>query len=144
MSREDQYNVTVSVAYKVGGVLQTKDLGTFDTFDGGEIDSEETKFHPGGLGQPVSLGGRRTVNNVTVGRLYDLSRDHPNAGWLAGGVGKADVVVVKTSIDVDGNAFGRALVYRGKLKQLTLPSHDSESSDAAIYELEISSATVTQ
>jgi hypothetical protein len=144
MSREDQYNVTASVAYKINGRLQTKDLGTFDTFDGGEIDSEETKFHPGGLGQQISLGGRRNVGNVTIGRLYDLSRDHPNMGWLAGGVGKAEVVVTKTSLDVDGNAFGRPLVYRGKLKQLTPPSHDSESSDAALYELEISSATVTQ
>jgi hypothetical protein len=140
MSRQDQYNVTVTVSY--GGTA--KDLGTFDSFSGGEIDSEETKFWPGGLGQQISLGGRRTVNNVTVGRLYDLSRDHPNMGWLAGGIGKADVTVTKTSITVDGVASGRPLVYRGKLKQLTPPEHDSESSDAAMYELEISSATVTQ
>lgn len=140
MSRQDQYNVTVTVSY--GGTA--RDLGTFDSLSGGEIDSEETKFWPGGLGQQISLGGRRTVNNVTVSRLYDLARDHPNMGWLSGGIGKADVTVTKTSITVDGVASGRPLVYRGKLKQLTPPEHDSESSDAAMYELEISSATVTQ
>lgn len=140
MSREDQYNVTVSVTLR----NETRDFGTFDTCEGGEVDSEETKYWPGGLGQQISLGGRRSVGNVTVGRLYDLARDHPNMGWLAGGVGKADVTVTKTSIDPDGNAFGRPLVYRGKMKQLTPPDHDSESSDAAVYEIEVSSATVTQ
>jgi hypothetical protein len=144
MSREDQYNVTVTVAYKINGARQEKKLGTFDAFDGGEVDSEETKFWPGNLGQQISLGGRRSVNNITVGRLYDLVRDHPNMGWLMGGVGKADVTVNKQPVDVDGVVSGRALVYVGKLKQVTPPSHDSESSDAAKFELEISSATVTQ
>lgn len=144
MSRSDQYNVTVSVTRIINGAPQTRDLGTFDSFSGGEIDSEETKFHPGGLAEQISLGGRRNVNNVTVGRLYDLIRDHPIMGWLAGGVGKADVTVTKTSITVDAQAIANPLVYQGKLKQVTPPEHDSESSDAAMYELEISSATVTQ
>lgn len=140
MSREDQYNVTVIVSR--GGT--TYDLGTFDKFSGGEADSEETKFWPGGLGEQLSLGGRKTVNNFKVERLYDLSRDHPLMGWLLAGSGKADVVATKTSIDPDGVAQGRPLVYRGKLKQVTPPDHDSESSDAAMYELEVSTATVTQ
>ncbi len=140
MSRQDQYNVTITIAY--GG--QSRDLGTFDGFSGGEIDSEETKFWPGGMAQQISLGGRRNVNNFTVQRLYDLARDHPIMGWIAGGVGKADVTCTKTSLTVDGVATGRPLVYRGKLKQLSPPDHDSESSDAALYEIEVSAATVTQ
>jgi hypothetical protein len=140
MSRQDQYNVTVTVSY----AGQARDLGTFDGMSGGEIDSDDTKFYPGGMQAQLSLGGRRSVNNVTVNRLYDLSRDHPNMGWLAGGIGKADVTITKTSLTVDGVATGRPLIYRGKLKQLTPPEHDSNSSDAATYELEISSATVTQ
>lgn len=140
MSREDQYNITVSVTY----AGTTKDLGTFDTFDGGEIDSEESKYSPGGLAEQISLGGRKTVGNVTVARLYDLFRDHPNMGWLIGGVGKADVTVTKTSITADRVASGRPLVYKGKLKAVSPPTHDSESSDAARFELEVSSATVTQ
>jgi len=140
MSREDQYNVTVAVSY--GG--ETRSLGTFDGLTGGEVDSEETKFWPGGLGQQISLGGRRSVANVTVSRLYDLARDHPTMGWLFGGVGKADVTVTKTSITVDGVATGRSLVYKGKLKSVSPPDHDSESSDAALFEMEISSASVTQ
>lgn len=144
MSREDQYNVTVTVSYVRDGTRQTQSLGTFDGFTGGDVDSEETKFWPGGLGQQISLGGRRTVNNFTVSRLYDLVRDHPLMGWLMGGVGKADVTATKQPLTIDGAATGRPLVYQGKLKSVTPPDHDSESGSAAKFEMEISSASVTQ
>jgi hypothetical protein len=144
MSRQDQYLISATFAYKVNGQLQTKSFARMDTFSGGEVDSEETKFNPGGLGEPISLGGRKTVGNVTIGRLYDAVTDHPNMGWLMGGVGKADVTVTKTLIDIDGNALANPLVYKGKLKTITPPEFDSESSDAALWEAEISSATVTQ
>jgi hypothetical protein len=140
MSRQDQYNVTVSVSY--GGT--TRDLGTFDSFSGGAVDSDETKYWPGGLGQQISLGGRRTVDNVTVGRLYDLSRDHPIMGWLIGGAGKAIVTVTKTSLTVDGAVIGNPLVYTGTMKTVTPPDHDAESSDAATWSMEVTSASVTQ
>lgn len=143
MSRSDQYDVTVVI--KAGGSLATDlDLGTFDTFEGGEVDSEETKYWPGGLGQQISLGGRRTVGNVTVGKLYDQTTDHPNMGTIMGLVGKNTVVVTKTSLTIDDVAVAKPLVYEGKLKSITPPSHDSESGDAATWEMEVSSASVTQ
>lgn len=140
MSRQDQYRVTVSVDRNG----EVRDLGVFDKQSGGEVDSEETKYWPGGMLAQASLGGRRNVSNVTVSRLYRLDRDHSQVGWILAGIGKADVVVTKTSLDVDGNAYANPVVYTGKLKQLTLPEADSESSDAALFELEISSASVTQ
>jgi hypothetical protein len=142
MSREDQYNVTVEV--EAFGSQPAKSLGTFDGFDGGEIDSEEAKFYPGGLAQAVSLGGRVNVGNVTVSRLYDLARDHANGGYLIAAVGKAKVIITKASLDVDGNAIGTPYVYKGTLKTFTPPNHDSQSSDPALFELEITSATVTK
>lgn len=140
MSRQDQYNVTASI--KIAG--ETRDLGTFDKFDGGEIDSEEALYYPGGMARAIQLGGRVNVTNVVLSRLYDLMRDHPLMGWLIGGVGKGEVTVTKTSLTVDGAAIPNPLVYQGKLKRNTPPPHDSESSDPALYEIEISSATVTQ
>lgn len=140
MSREDQFNCTVSVSY--GG--QTRDLGTFDGHDGGAIDSAEKKFNPGGMQVPISLGGKKNVDNVTVKRLYDLTRDHPIMGWLAGGVGRADVTVVKSSMTVDQVMVANPLVYQGKLKTLTPPQHDSESDAAAMWSMVISSATMSQ
>lgn len=132
MSREDQYRVTVSV----DGV----DLGTWDKFTGGEIDSEESKYKPGGMAPEVSLGGSITVTNFTVSRLYELSRDHPKVPLLKSKVGKGTVTATKQPLDVDRNAFGAPIVYTGILKQLTLPDHDSTSSDPGMIELEISSA----
>lgn len=144
MSREDQYNVTVTVTRNIAGQVVRKSLGTFDKMSGGEVDSETSTFWPGGMGEQISLGGRRTVGNVTVERLYDLARDHGQIGWLMDGAGTADVTVTKTSLDQDKIAYGRPLVYNGKLKAVTPTEPDSESSDAALFSLEIASATVTQ
>lgn len=135
MSREDQFSVSV--------VVDGRNLGVFDTKTGGEVDSEELKYRPGGMAQQVSLGGFVNVGNVTVGRLFDLSRDLPNVPFLNNRVGKADVNAVVQHLDVDGNPFGKPYSYSGKLKQFTLPDHNSQSSDAALFELEISSARLT-
>jgi len=132
MSRADQYAVSLTI----GGT----DFGVWDSMDGGEVDSNESKFAPGGMAPEVSLGGKQTVGNIKVKRLYDLNRDHTVMPYLMGAAGKVDVIVTKQPLDVDGNAFGRPLVYRGKLKTVTPPNHDSTSSDPSMLELEISSA----
>lgn len=143
MSRQDQYAVSITVRYNVNGSVQTRSF-IMDGFEGGEVDSEDTKFYPGGLGEQISLGGRRTVGNVTVSKLYDIVSDHPNMGWLMGGVGKADCTVIKTLVNVDGASVGNPLTYTGKLKRVEPPAFDSESTDAGMWEVEVSSAAVTQ
>jgi len=132
MSRQDQYAVSMTVD-------GTK-FGVFDKLSGGEIDSEETKYKPGGMAPPVSLGGSVEVGNLTISRLYVLNRDHDTIHWLISRVGKGQVVVSRQPLDVDGNAYGRPLVYTGTLKTVTPPEVDSESSDAALVECEITPA----
>lgn len=132
--REDLYVCTVQVT--LGN--DTRNLGTFDTFAGGEVDSEDTKYARGGLADEESLGGRRHVGNVTVGRLYDEFMQQ-NEPWLDSAVGRGSTVVTKQPLDEAGNAFGRPRVYTGKLLTMTPPDHDSESSDAARIELVCSS-----
>lgn len=129
MSRQDQYNVTVSVG--------DTDLGTFDKMSGGAMDSEEAKYYPGGMAQQISLGGRTTVDNITVSRLYKLDRDRQLVPALVAGIGKASVVVNKQSLDVNGAKFGEPITWTGTLKRLAFPDADSESNDAALFELEI-------
>src|SRR5262245_345973 len=136
MSRQDQYSLGVKL--KMGSSII--DLGIWDKMTGGEIDSEETKYKPGGMAPAISLGGSVNVGNVTISRLYKLERDHNLVPTYKGGVGKADVIVSKQPLDVDGNPFGSAVVYVGKFKTLKLPDVDSESSDAALVEIEVSSA----
>jgi hypothetical protein len=89
------------------------------------------------MGPRISLGGSVNVGNVTVGRLYVLDRDHVIMPWLLGRAGKGTMVISKQPLDVDGNAYGKSLTYRGKLKQVTPPEVDSNSSDAALLELEM-------
>lgn len=138
MSRMDQYDVTVTIT-KGNDV---KNTGTWDKMEGGEIDSSETKFRPGKMGAQISLGGYREVGNITVSRLYDLTRDHANlASFLIGAVGKAVVDISKQPLDVDGNKSGKPIVYSGRLKAVTFPEHDSESSDAAMVSIEVSTGS---
>jgi hypothetical protein len=127
--RQDQHDVEVSI----DGI----DTGTWDKLTGGEIDSEETTYKPGAMGARVALGGSVNVGNVTVSRMYDLTRDGQLIHWLISRVGKGDVVIAKGTLDVDGNSFGRGLTYKGRLKQVNPPEVDSESADAAMLELEV-------
>lgn len=129
MSRSDQYNVTVSI----DGM---GNLGTFDTFKGGEVDSDEQKYRPGAMQPPVSLGGAVTMGNVTVSRLYVLERDHPVVHQLLSKVGVASISVSKQPLDLNKVPFGRPLVYTGKIKTVSPPEHDSTSSDPAMLEIE--------
>lgn len=132
MSRQDQFNVTVTVDGRA--------LGTFDKKEGGEVDSEELKYRPGAMGPQQSLGGFQNVGNVTVSRLFDLTRDLTNVPFLSHRAGKAPMVIVVQHLDVDGNPFGKPYSYIGTMKQYTLPDHDSESSDPALFQIEMSSA----
>jgi hypothetical protein len=128
-TRLDTRHVAVSIA--------GRHLGIFDYKSGGEIDSTDNSYPPGNLGDPVSLGGRRTVGNITVRRLYDLQRDHVISQNYINWVGKAQVVITDQPLDPDGNAFGKPIAYRGTLKRVTFPDHDSTSDDPALLELEI-------
>ncbi len=130
--RSSQYAVSVQV--------DDRPLGIFDKFEGGEGDSEETKYRPGAMGPEEPLGGQQTRGNFTVSRRYRLERDHPNAGWLDSRRGKGEVTASKQPLDTDGNPYGKPIVYKGKLKAVTLPDHDSESDDAALLALEVTAA----
>src|SRR5262245_11254926 len=127
--RQDQW----SVALSVDGV----DLGIWDKASGGEIDSEETTYKPGAMAPPIALGGSVNVGALTVSRLYDLQRDHLQVHWLISRVGKGAAVAKRQPLDVDGNAFGKPITYTCRLKQVNPPEYDSESSDAALIELEL-------
>jgi len=134
-TRADTYRVNVHIQnLGSGGMIN---LGVFDKMTGGGLDSDEYKFKPGGMAPTVSLGGSKTTDNVVVSRLYRLGRDHDFVQTLFSGVGKAKMIVTKQPLDVDGNVYGKPIVYNGTLKRVTPPEHDSESSAAALLELEM-------
>jgi hypothetical protein len=129
------YDVTVWID-------QVGSLGTFDTFTGGGVDSDEVKYHPGGMNQTISLGGTSEIDNVVIGRLYKLDRDHQLVGRLLDTPGKVGMIVVKQPLDPQGNVWGRPIVYIGTHKRTTPPEVDSNATDAAIIEVEMTPSYV--
>ena len=127
-TREDTWLVNVTI----GG----RALGVFDGFSGGEIDSEEALYSPGGMAAEISLGGRRTIGNVTVNRYCDRALDWPLIKWLTAQVGAARCSIGYTPLDPSGARGGDPLTYSGTLKTVTPPEHDSTGNDAAQIELE--------
>lgn len=134
-TRQDTWAVSVFVEDQNGNLLNCE---IWDAKDGGEVDSEETKYPPGGMAPKVSLGGQQTTGNVTVSRLYRLVRDHQKLmSTFFAGAGKAKMKIVQHPLDLNGNPFGTAIVYNGILKRVTPPTVDSKSSDEARIELEM-------
>lgn len=139
-TRADTFEVTV-VVQDVGNTTQEvmMDCGVWDKRGGGAVDSEETRYNPGGMAPAVSLGGRKTVENVTVSRLYRIVRDHNELTQrLISGVGRAKMEVRQRPMEITGGPNNlRAIVWKGTLKRCTVPEHDSEGNDAALIELEM-------
>jgi len=135
-TRSDTYllNVHVEDVADPGSLIN---LGTWDKMTGGGQSASSTQYRPGGMAPPVSLGGLVSVANVVVSRLYRLARDHDHVQRLLNGVGKANMVVSKQPLDIDGNVYGKPIVYHGILDRCTPPEVDSEAANAGLIELEM-------
>lgn len=131
--RQNQHTVTLSITDPA--TRETRNLGVWDKFGGGGVDSEESTYRAAG-GVRVSLGGSKNPDNVTLSRLYDLVRDHAQLGWLLALVGRGTAVITKQPTNGGYVAQGRPVVYRGTLKRVTPPEVDSESDDPGLLELE--------
>lgn len=127
-TREDTWLITAA--------LDGRDLGVFDTKSGGELDSEEAKYKPGGMAQEISLGGSRTFGNLTISRYCDYVRDWPLIKWLSTRVGAGRGAIGLTPLTVNGERAGDPLTYSGTLKTATPPDLDSTGTDAAMLTLE--------
>lgn len=138
-TRADTFQVNVQVEDVRHPNRIMLNCGTWDKRGGGALDSEELRYKPGGMASAISLGGSKNVDNVTVSRLYRIVRDHTDLlQRLFNGVGKAKMVVSQQPLDISGDGTGvRPIVWRGTLKRCTPPEHDSESSEAAMIELEM-------
>lgn len=133
-SRVDQERVTVTIT----GLGLNLKLGVFDTFTGGAKKGETTKHRPGGMGKQVSLGGASTRDDFTVSRLRDLERDLPYLKQLDALVNIGEVTAVRQLLNTDKSPVGDPMTYTGQLSGFVLPDHDSDSSDKAMFTLEVS------
>lgn len=135
-SRQDTYAVTVTVFRP--GTKQAIIKGVWDKMTGGQVDSEETRYYPGGMDDPISLGGRKTVENVVVSRIYRIGRDHAALQSLFNVVGSAPMTVSRQPLDkYTKKATGDPVVWNGILKRVTPPDVDSEGTGAGMFEMEM-------
>jgi len=125
--------IKVDVSYRD----ETRALGVFDTWEGANVTAENTKHRRGGMGPQVAIGGPVTIEDLTISRDYDLTRDHKDAHWLSNAVGRARVIAKKTYLDEDGVAFGDPIVITGILIGYNQPNSDSDSGDIAMFEIVI-------
>lgn len=131
MSRMNQERVTLTV--------EGQDFGVWDSFEGGEIASEDTKHREGGMGDEISLGGVSTRGTITIARLYRVERDHPRYKELDRLCREsARCGLVRQKLLPNKAPTGDPVNYTGTLTKVTLPNHDSTSSDKAMFALEIS------
>jgi hypothetical protein len=129
-----QERVTVSVT----GNGITLNLGVFDTFTGGAHKSENQKHRPGSMGTRKALGGPGDRDDFSVGRLYELLRDHPHIKTLDNLVGIGQVHASRQKLNPDKSPAGEPINYTGTLIGVNYPDHDSDSSDKAMFTLDVS------
>lgn len=122
----------------ISATIDGTDTGIWDKISGRTVDSEETKYRPGNMGQQIAIGGQKTIENITMSRIFDSVRDQGLARLLMGKVGRAKCTIKEQPLDVNGAAWGNPYVFTGRLKSVKLPDRDSEGTDAALWEIEIS------
>lgn len=118
--------------------IDGKSYGIWDSLSGGGMDSEDVKDRAGGVWIEEAAGGPPTVENVVLARYYSLDRDHSIIHELFGLVGRGRCSASQHPVDPQGNPYGRPIVYTGILKRVTPPERDTNSSDIARIEIEIS------
>jgi len=128
-ARQDLYDVYVTV--------DGEDLGRFDSWSGGDGDSEETTYNEGGGGR-VALGGQQTRENIVVSRLFKADRDLPLILRLDPKRGKVQMTATKYALDDDRNPVSPPLAVRhGKFKRCSDPEANSNESSESLWELEM-------
>lgn len=129
-----QRNFKASVTVTYNGETRFKDQ-IFDTWEGGNISSDSTKYRRGAMGVQIVSAGPPEIDDITCSRDYDWVRDDPFFHWLSDAVGKGIITITKVVLDDNGSVVGANHVARGKLVGYQHPEHDSNSSDMALLSL---------
>jgi hypothetical protein len=129
--REDLYNVTVIVT----GTDGNKAKFVFDKMSGGNVTAKVTKYRAAnGTQDEKILGGGKSVADITIVGLmtFDMYQWVP---WMMDQTGKAHVNINKQPLDLDGNPYGKALTYYGRLTDTKPPDTDASSENAGTLTL---------
>jgi hypothetical protein len=127
-TRQDTWLVALAIEDPANPGDPYPDWGIWDTKTGGDIDSDDHLYYPGGMLPAYDLGGKPTPQSITLSRNYRIQRDHYRAQKLIDSVGKSNVRITIFPMDKYGNEHTPAIVYLGTLKTVTFPEINSESS----------------
>ncbi len=108
--------------------VDTRPLGVFQTFSGGEVTAAPTKRRSGGMGPIKQYKALPDYGDVTVTRDYEF-REREMYLWLVGRGGKGRMVVSDFLLDPNGQRFGAPATYTGILMTVTAPDADANSTD---------------
>jgi len=137
--RQDLFNVHVTI---IGADGNNKFSFMADKMSGGDVTAKDLKYRTAnGTTDMQSLGGARDVNDITIDVLqsFEIYQQTP---WLQAQTGKGTANVSKQPLDIDGNAFGKALHYTGRLTDVKPPDTDSTGNGtAATIQFMISAVT---
>jgi hypothetical protein len=111
--------------------------GLFATKTGGDVTADANKVYDGGTLVPDVVAAPAEVDNVTVGRPYDPTRDASVLKRYRALVGRWETTLSCTPTDRDLIAVADPVVYsKALLVGVTEPEYDASSGDGATYELE--------
>jgi hypothetical protein len=133
-SRKDNYRVSAVVGGKA-----VPDY--FVTWSGGDGDSDDQPWREGD-GNLTNLGGKQSRDPITISREVKPDRDIPIYHELDAKRGKVEAVFTKQYVDDEENPIGKPIIRRGKLKKVTDPEADKNSSDPSTFSLELGSNSV--
>ena len=117
--------------------------GFWDTRTGGEIDTDTTTYSPGGMLDPLALGSTPKPQNLVLGRIF-TETDMAILDDLLRGAGSGACIVYQHPLDFNKKKWGKSIVWHGILKRVNMVEVDSNSTDAGIYEIEITPAGTPQ
>lgn len=123
----------------ITATLDGQPIGVWDTFDGGDGDSETRVYHRGD-GAAIARGGKQTFDEVTITRIWDGDRAAFTA-WM-GRRGRATMTVTMTERDADGNPATAGTAYAGTLKKVGRGAANSDGDGDVMLSLTMTVGSV--
>ena len=118
--------------------------GYFMQKSGGNKSADSNKIYGGGSSTPAIITGIADVENVTIGRAFDATRDTAMLKTIRDQVGVlvTDIIVAEVDADLKPVAGGTITYSDRVLVGISEPEYESSSGDAAAVQLEFAVTSV--